>query len=124
MVPNTSDDLPDPETPVNTVSRRLGISMLMSLRLFSRAPCTRMRSWLSAGCRLEEDIHESCHRLRAGGRLEPGDRFVDGHADASGELIQLHHVVREEDQDRAADRIGAPPAAEGAGPAHRSRGAA
>ena len=38
MVENTSDDLPDPETPVNTVSRRLGISMLMSLRLFSRAP--------------------------------------------------------------------------------------
>jgi hypothetical protein len=26
MVPNTSDDLPDPETPVNTVSRRFGIS--------------------------------------------------------------------------------------------------
>src|SRR5215216_2738893 len=36
--------------PVNTVSRRLGISMLTSLRLFSRAPCTRIRSWLSAGC--------------------------------------------------------------------------
>src|SRR4051812_38393600 len=25
--------------------------MLMSLRLFSRAPCTRMTSWLSASCR-------------------------------------------------------------------------
>src|SRR3712207_7861727 len=50
MVPNTSDDLPDPETPVNTVSRRLGISTLTSLRLFSRAPCTRIRSWLSAAC--------------------------------------------------------------------------
>src|SRR5918994_4826746 len=24
--------------------------MLTSLRLFSRAPCTRIRSWLSAGC--------------------------------------------------------------------------
>src|SRR4051812_35288832 len=54
MVPNTSDDLPDPETPVNTVSRRLGIATLMSLRLFSRAPWTRIRSWLSAGCWLEE----------------------------------------------------------------------
>src|SRR6478672_5516367 len=36
--------------PVNTVSRRLGISTLMSLRLFTRAPCTRIRSWLSAVC--------------------------------------------------------------------------
>ena len=48
MVPKTSELLPDPETPVKTVSRRLGISTLMSLRLFSRAPCTRIRSWLSA----------------------------------------------------------------------------
>jgi len=54
MVPNTSDDLPDPETPVNTVSRRLGISTLTSFRLFSRAPWTRIRSWLSAECWLEE----------------------------------------------------------------------
>src|SRR5688572_13224290 len=54
MVPNTSDDLPDPETPVNTVSRRLGISTLTSFRLFTRAPWTRIRSWLSAGCLVEE----------------------------------------------------------------------
>src|SRR4051794_38623804 len=50
IVPNTSELLPEPETPVNTVSRRLGISTLTSLRLFSRAPCTRIRSWLSAAC--------------------------------------------------------------------------
>src|SRR5690349_18637399 len=50
MVSNTSELLPDPETPVNAVSRRLGSSTLTSLRLFSRAPCTRMRSWLSAAC--------------------------------------------------------------------------
>ena len=54
MVPNTSDDLPDPETPVKTVNRRFGISTLTSFRLFSRAPWTRIRSWLSAGCWLEE----------------------------------------------------------------------
>src|SRR5262245_32411912 len=54
MVPNTSDDLPDPETPVNTVSRRLGISTLTSFRLFTRAPWTRIKSWLSAGWWLEE----------------------------------------------------------------------
>src|SRR3954468_12055016 len=50
IVPNTSELLPDPDTPVNTVSRRLGISTLTSLRLFTRAPCTRIRSWLSASC--------------------------------------------------------------------------
>jgi hypothetical protein len=38
MVPNTSDDLPEPETPVNTVNRRFGISTLTSFRLFTRAP--------------------------------------------------------------------------------------
>src|SRR5688572_23523299 len=48
MVPNTSELLPEPETPVNTVNRRFGSSMLTSLRLFTRAPCTRIRSWLSA----------------------------------------------------------------------------
>src|SRR5436190_18619931 len=50
MVPNTSELLPEPETPVNTVSRRFGSSTLMSLRLFTRAPCTRIRSWRSAAC--------------------------------------------------------------------------
>src|SRR3954470_6764722 len=50
IVPNTSELLPEPETPVNTVSRRLGSSTLTSLRLFTRAPWTRIRSWLSAAC--------------------------------------------------------------------------
>jgi len=50
MVAKTSELLPEPEMPVNTVSRRLGISTLMSLRLFTRAPCTRIRSWRSAPC--------------------------------------------------------------------------
>src|SRR3954451_10204503 len=51
IVLDTRELLPEPETPVKTVSRRLGISTLMSLRLFSRAPCTRMRSWVSAAGR-------------------------------------------------------------------------
>src|SRR5829696_2809165 len=50
IVANTRELLPEPETPVNTVNRRLGISTLTSLRLFTRAPCTRIRSWLSATC--------------------------------------------------------------------------
>src|ERR671912_945812 len=48
--PCTSELLPEPATLVNTVSRRFGISTLTSLRLFSRAPCTRIRSRLSATC--------------------------------------------------------------------------
>ena len=48
IVPKTRELLPEPETPVKTVSRRFGITTLTSLRLFTRAPCTRMRSWLSA----------------------------------------------------------------------------
>ncbi len=35
---------------MKTVSRRFGMSTLTSLRLFSRAPTTRIRSWLSATC--------------------------------------------------------------------------
>jgi hypothetical protein len=50
IVLNTSELLPEPDTPVNTVRRRLGSSTLMSLRLFSRAPCTRISPWLSATC--------------------------------------------------------------------------
>ena len=37
IVPNTSELLPDPDTPVNAVSRRFGISTLTSLRLLTRA---------------------------------------------------------------------------------------
>ena len=51
IVENTSELLPEPETPVNTVSRRFGRSMLTSFRLFSRAPRTRIRSWESAAYR-------------------------------------------------------------------------
>jgi hypothetical protein len=50
IVPNTSDDLPEPETPVNTVRRRLGRSTFTFFRLFSRAPRTRIMSCVSAGC--------------------------------------------------------------------------
>jgi hypothetical protein len=48
IVSKTRELFPEPEMPVKTVSRRLGISTLTSLRLFTRAPCTRIRSWLSA----------------------------------------------------------------------------
>ena len=50
-VANTNDDLPDPDTPVNTVSFFFGMSSDTSARLFSRAPRTSMTSWLSAARR-------------------------------------------------------------------------
>ena len=50
IVPKTSDDLPEPLTPVKTVSRRFGISTSTFLRLFSRAPTTRIISCESAMC--------------------------------------------------------------------------
>src|SRR5690625_2647745 len=68
IVANTSELLPEPDTPVNTVSRRFGSWTLTSLRLFSRAPCTRIMSWLSAMCRsgdcvaLAMLVVSICHR--------------------------------------------------------------
>ena len=47
-VPKTREDLPEPDRPVTTVKRRLGMSTSMFLRLFTRAPRTRMVSWRSA----------------------------------------------------------------------------
>jgi len=44
LVSNTSVDLPDPDTPVTTVSARLGTLTVMSLRLCCLAPVTRMAS--------------------------------------------------------------------------------
>src|SRR3954471_20813645 len=44
MVSKTSDDLPDPETPVTTVSRLCGIASDTSLRLWTRAPRMNMDS--------------------------------------------------------------------------------
>src|SRR5262245_41525059 len=42
IVPNTSELLPEPDTPVNTVSSRFGMSRSTFRRLFSRAP----RTWI------------------------------------------------------------------------------
>ncbi len=79
MVPNTRELLPDPDTPVNTVSRRLGSSRLTSFRLFSRAPCTRMTSWLSAGF----ITRGSCHVV---GRLR-SPTYLDSRNHGSNRLV-------------------------------------
>src|SRR3954466_11878659 len=47
IVPNAREDLPDPDTPVNTASALRGMATSMSRRLFSRAPRTRTQ-WSGA----------------------------------------------------------------------------
>src|SRR3954452_16760745 len=100
IVPNTSELLPDPETPVNTVSRRFGSSTLTSLRLFTRAPRTRIMSWRSAGC-----VGADCWSVvvavligspSVGGRPGPA---------GSGELVDAHHVARRVAEGAVADAV-------------------
>jgi hypothetical protein len=67
MAPKTSEDLPDPDTPVKTVSRRLGISSETLARLFTLAPRTSITSWLSA-------VVEACWRWSAGSARIPSLR--------------------------------------------------
>ena len=43
MVPNASDDLPEPDTPVNATMASRGTSTFTSRRLFSLAPRTRTK---------------------------------------------------------------------------------
>src|SRR4029079_5242095 len=45
MVSKASDDLPEPDNPVNTISLSRGISRSTFLRLCSRAPRTWMVLW-------------------------------------------------------------------------------
>src|SRR5262245_17282136 len=98
MVPNTSDDLPDPDTPVNTVSRRLGISTLMSFRLLTRAPRTRIRSWLSAGCWLEARMFAIMSALRGCGLDAAPEEVRESpeHAGRRRKAPRVRHVAEGE----------------------------
>src|SRR6516225_9019463 len=50
MVSKASEDLPEPESPVNTTSLSRGISTSMFFRLCSRAPRMVMARWLCEAC--------------------------------------------------------------------------
>src|SRR2546428_11065865 len=74
------------------VSRRFGISTLTSLRLFSRAPCTRMRSCESAASRCACDASRSGQGLAVcaardreprTGRFRRGQRHALGNVTAT-----------------------------------------
>src|ERR1700733_2409819 len=58
MVSNAKLDLPEPESPVTTMSLSRGISTEMFLRLWTRAPCTAMvvRAEALDGFRLAVDL--------------------------------------------------------------------
>src|SRR5918997_285908 len=94
IVPNTRELLPEPETPVNTVKRRFGISMLTSLRLFTRAPCTRIRSWLSATCTAGTCVAvliraaPGCGAGPLGHHLGGGAALLVGQAGGGGRRVQ------------------------------------
>src|SRR3954447_22114144 len=60
MVPNASEDLPEPDTPVNTASALRGMATSTSRRLFSRAPRTRTQ-WSDA-CGLLPFVLMECIR--------------------------------------------------------------
>src|SRR2546423_110379 len=64
MVSKASDDLPEPERPVNTTSRSLGIDRVTFLRLCSRAP--RIVIW-SVGIRSLSYSFFSCDCKRGAG---------------------------------------------------------
>src|SRR3569623_1972554 len=97
IVENTSELFPDPETPVKTVSRRLGSSTLTSRRLFSRAPCTRIRSCESAGWLVAAAVDFLVSALVIGISSSGSARFLRAsgqpssvaHERTAGDLVRL-----------------------------------
>src|SRR5262249_55436139 len=85
MVSKARLDLPDPDSPVNTISESLGNSSDTSLRLCSRAPRTTRRS-ATAVC---FPGHESL--TRTGGHvIVSGGTDKARHADAPGAPARNH----------------------------------
>src|SRR5216683_622917 len=98
IVPNTRELLPEPETPVNTVSRRFGISTLTSLRLFSRPgqPRAPPSPWAGGLGILHEAGDVAVGVLDRGHQLAAGDvaRLLwDGRARGDELLERLVDVV-------------------------------
>src|SRR5262245_40455880 len=97
MVSKTSELFPEPETPVNTVRRRFGISTLRSLRLLTRAPCTRISSWASAACGAAFVLAVRTGAFRRTGRFWAeviGGVYPIGPAGRRSGLGDAHEVAR------------------------------
>ena len=85
IVSNASDDLPDPESPVTTTKRSRGMLTWMFLRLWTRAPLTRMKAVILFGfenrllCLFSSPPRNVFFFDRAAGgrRARDGPRFSD-----------------------------------------------
>src|SRR5690606_6736413 len=104
---NTSDDLPDPDTPTNAVICRFGIRTDTSRRLFSRAPTIAMysvmRSFLGRiadGNRPLSRPLDAEHRAAARQRLERLRRDRLHHAGVRHELRAIGEPFRPQPQHR------------------------
>src|SRR5690625_4176015 len=96
MVLKTRELLPEPETPVKTVRRRFGNSTSIPARLFSRAPPTRIMSWLSASC---------CGTFLLLIRLLSGPSPVGRR---SVDLLDAHHIARRIAESTGSHAVGLP----------------
>src|SRR4029077_10686639 len=75
MVSNASDDLPEPESPVNTTNLSLGIERVTFLRLCSRAP--RIVIWSVGIGTFVYPLFSRDGKRPAGGGDEPAPRPLD-----------------------------------------------
>src|SRR5437868_8808485 len=109
MVSNASDDLPEPDRPVRTMSLSRGSSIETSRRLCSRAPRTtslsatgpsvraeRAFGWdfrgLAIGCRYTSAVTPDAERHRVGGE-RMGDVAVAVDGDAPTAPAERGHVT-------------------------------
>src|SRR5215470_13192957 len=110
MVSKASEDFPEPETPVTTVSALCGISTSMSLRLCTRAPRTMMLSLETcvdiegSGCSCPAGIQMPADRQPNPSIISAAldlHRFAHVH---SKNLLVLEHLRRIDDHERSSSR--------------------
>ena len=124
MVSKASDDLPEPDRPVKTISLSRGSSMAMFLRLCSRAPRTTRESDTATRLAGPAPRTNACssQRRRSAGRSRPHDRVPRrahqlGSADGRG---RVRIVVEHRERVQAGGVDHATPPARGRRPTRRS----
>src|ERR687891_39605 len=84
MVSKASDDLPEPDSPVKTISRSRGSSRLTLRRLCSRAPLTTSESATKSEAIARASLGNACSQEHAGGH---------SHARLPQLALELAHLV-------------------------------
>src|SRR5438067_12885545 len=79
--------------------------MLTSLRLFTRAPCTRIRSWLSATCRAGDCVSVLVAMLIVSPSVRRGAPSRRRTPDRSAQLLDADHVARRIAEGAVADAV-------------------